>query len=93
MALSRYTPKLVVLDLNPEEMYYRELHYDRLNVLAPYYQDYPEVRDIYYLKGIRDRKPGDGFLWRLQKKQLLIFGLLMVPWKSLCFHTIPNSLR
>ena len=61
MALSRYTPKLVVLDLNPEEMYYRELHYDRLNVLAPYYQDYPEVRDIYYLKGIRDRKPGDGF--------------------------------
>lgn len=60
MALSRYTPKLVIIDLNPEEMYYREVHYDRLNVLAPYYQDYPEVRDIYLLKGVRDRRPENG---------------------------------
>src|SRR5437763_4571920 len=36
MALSRYTPKLVIIDLNPEEMYYKDIHYDRLNVLAPY---------------------------------------------------------
>jgi hypothetical protein len=54
MALSRYTPKLVIMDLNPEEMYYKDIHYDRLNVLAPYYEDYPQVRDIYMLKGIRD---------------------------------------
>ncbi|MCY7410833.1 MAG: hypothetical protein LH473_11210 [Chitinophagales bacterium] len=56
MALARYTPKLVIIDLNPEEMYYRDLHYDRLNVLAPYFKDYPEVREIYLLKGIRDGK-------------------------------------
>ncbi|MEP7128325.1 MAG: hypothetical protein ABI729_05630 [Chitinophagales bacterium] len=62
LALSRYAPKLVILDLNPEEMYYKEVHYDRLNVLAPYYQDYPEVRDIYLLKGIRDRKPAGKIL-------------------------------
>ncbi|MBA3646959.1 MAG: hypothetical protein H0W62_00145 [Chitinophagales bacterium] len=54
MVLSRYTPKLVVLDLNPEEMYYKDVHYDRLNVLAPYYSDYPQVRDIYLLKGNRN---------------------------------------
>lgn len=62
MALSRYTPKLVILDLNPEEMYYRDVHYDRLNVLAPYYRDYPEVRDIYLLKGIRDRQVSGKFI-------------------------------
>ncbi len=62
MALSRYTPKLVILDLNPEEMYYRDIHYDRLNVLAPYYVDEPELRDIYLLKGIRDRNRSDGLL-------------------------------
>ena len=62
MALARYTPKLVVLDLNPEEMYYKDVHYDRLNVLAPYYKDYPEVRSIYLLKGIRDGvAEGDDF--------------------------------
>src|SRR6266513_1827037 len=33
--LARYVPKLVIIDLNPEEMYFRDLHYDRLNVLAP----------------------------------------------------------
>lgn len=55
MALARYTPKMVIIDLNPEEMYYREVHYDRLNVLAPYYKNYPEVREIYLLKGVRDR--------------------------------------
>lgn len=63
MALSRYTPKLVILDLNPEEMYYREVHYDRLNVLAPYYHRYPEVKDIYLLKGVRNRRQSEsGFL-------------------------------
>lgn len=63
MALARYTPKLVIIDLNPEEIYFRDLHYDRLNVLAPYYKDYPEVREIYLLKGIRDGIPeGDFFV-------------------------------
>jgi len=62
MAMARYTPKLVVLDLNPEEMYYKDVHYDRLNVLAPYYKDYSEVRSIYLLKGIRDgTAEGDDF--------------------------------
>ncbi|MFI5134836.1 MAG: hypothetical protein ACHQD9_03180, partial [Chitinophagales bacterium] len=33
-----------------------------LNVLAPYYKDYPELRSIYLLKGIRDGKAeGDDF--------------------------------
>jgi hypothetical protein len=69
MALARYKPKLVVIDLNPEEMYYREVHYDRLNVLAPYYADYPEVRSIYLLKGVRDRKgDGDDFWLQPSKK-------------------------
>ena len=63
MALARYNPRLVIIDLNPEEMYYRDLHYDRLNVLAPYYKDYPQIRDVYLLKGIRDgQAEGDFFV-------------------------------
>lgn len=62
-ALVRYRPKLVVIDLNPEEMYYRDVHYDRLNVLAPYYDDYPEVRSIYLLKGVRDRRGTGSDFW------------------------------
>lgn len=61
-ALARYVPKLVIIDLNPEEMYFRDLHYDRLNVLAPYYRNYADVRSIYLLKGIRAGS-GDGGNW------------------------------
>lgn len=69
MALARYSPKLVIIDLNPEEMYYREVHYDRLNVLAPYFKDYPEVRSIYLLKGIRDGTgEGDDFFVKPAKR-------------------------
>lgn len=72
MALSRYTPKLVIMDLNPEEMYYKDVHYDRLNVLAPYYQDYTVVRSIYLLKG--DRNPDHNrvgyMLWPINNEKL-----------------------
>ncbi len=61
--LQRYTPRLVIIDLNPEEMYYREVHYDRLNVLAPYYRDFPELRSIYLLRSVRDGTWEPGRWW------------------------------
>jgi hypothetical protein len=80
MNLTRHSPKLVILDLNPEEMYYRDVHYDRLNVLAPYYADFPEVRSIYRLKGVRDRR-GDGHdFWLKPAKE----GKNL--WENFWFH-------
>jgi hypothetical protein len=76
MALSRYTPKLVIIDLNPEEMYYREIHYDRLNVLAPYYHDYPQVRSIYLQKGNRqpDNNSIGHLLWPFNNEQVKMWS-------------------
>lgn len=48
----RYHPKLVIVDLLPEEVYYSSIHYDRLSVLLPYYHDFKEIRDIIYLRGL-----------------------------------------
>lgn len=55
MALKRYSPKLIIIEMTPEELYYKEIHYDRLNVLAPYYNDYKVIRPIYLLKGIKNK--------------------------------------
>ena len=48
----RYHPKLVVVDLLPEEIYYNPIHYDRLSVLLPYYHDFFEIRNTVNLRGL-----------------------------------------
>ncbi len=54
MLLSHYTPKMIVVEMFPEELYYKEVHYDRLNVLLPYYNDFPEIREIADWRGTRN---------------------------------------
>lgn len=54
MILSHHTPKMIVVEMFPEELYYKEVHYDRLNVLLPYYADYPEVREVADWRGTRN---------------------------------------
>ncbi len=54
MLLSHHTPKMIVVEMFPEELYYKEVHYDRLNVLLPYYADYNEIREVADWRGTRD---------------------------------------
>jgi len=48
--LTRYNPKIVIMDINPSELYYSKESYDRLSSLLPYYKDHPEVRSIVKLR-------------------------------------------
>jgi hypothetical protein len=48
--MKRYKPKIVIFDLNPDELYYDEASNDRLSSLLPYYRNHPEIRDIVNLK-------------------------------------------
>lgn len=49
--LSRYTPKIVILDLRPFELAYSSENYDRLSSLLPYYSYHPEIQSIINLRG------------------------------------------
>ncbi|TWJ01711.1 hypothetical protein JN11_01865 [Mucilaginibacter frigoritolerans] len=48
--LARYTPKVVILDLLPEEFDVNEVYHDRIAALLPYYQNHKEIRDVIKLK-------------------------------------------
>jgi hypothetical protein len=56
-ALKRYTPKLVILDTRPNEFEVFPGHedLDRLNVLLPYYDTHPELRDIILMRSTLER--------------------------------------
>jgi hypothetical protein len=49
--LTRYKPKMVILDLNREAFLKDEISYDKLSDLLPYYSKHPEIRRIVDLKG------------------------------------------
>jgi hypothetical protein len=49
--VKRYTPKIVLFDINPNELYYEKESYERLSSLLPYYKGHPEIRSIVELKG------------------------------------------
>lgn len=48
--LKRYRPKIAILDLNVGEFKLRQVSYDRLSSLLPYYKNHPELRPIIQLK-------------------------------------------
>lgn len=48
--LSRYVPKILILDINPGEFYYDPNSYERLSSLLPYYSKHPEIRRIVNLR-------------------------------------------
>ena len=48
---ARYTPKVIILEFNPENIVHYIGDYDRLSILLPYYKDYPEIRPFIHLKG------------------------------------------
>jgi hypothetical protein len=49
--LRRYTPKIIILDVNREDFYYDPVSYERLSFLLPYYSIHPEIRSIINLRG------------------------------------------
>jgi hypothetical protein len=48
--LKRYTPKIIILDLNIDEFRYKTESYDRLSALLPYYKSHQEMRSVIELK-------------------------------------------
>ncbi len=48
--LKRYKPKIVILDINPQDIRIDKDSYDRLSFLLPYYKDHAEIRPIVSLK-------------------------------------------
>lgn len=52
--IKRYTPKVIILNLSPNELS-TELKYDRLSGLLPYYDKYPEMKKIILLKSNFER--------------------------------------
>ncbi len=46
----RYNPKLIIMDIRPEDLVYNAREYDVLSLLLPYYKEHPEIRRIIDLK-------------------------------------------
>jgi hypothetical protein len=49
--IKRYSPKIIILDINADELYYNDQNYDRLSSLLPYYYTHPEIQSIVKLRG------------------------------------------
>lgn len=48
--LERYSPKIVILDFDPEQLQVNSSDYDKISCLLPYYKDHPEIRSVIELK-------------------------------------------
>jgi hypothetical protein len=51
----RYSPKIIILEFSPTGIVHYEGDYDRLSILLPYYQKYPEMRPLILLRGPYER--------------------------------------
>ncbi len=49
--LKRYTPKIVIINVPPYGLFYRDIVYDRLSMLLPYYKTHKDLRPIIELRG------------------------------------------
>ena len=46
LMLKRHQPKVILLDIDPNELLYNETHYVRTSCLLPYYRNHQEIREI-----------------------------------------------
>jgi hypothetical protein len=53
--VSRYTPKVLIFDINPREFFYEKTSYERLSSLLPYYKTHPEIRKTVELRSPFER--------------------------------------
>jgi hypothetical protein len=49
--VKRYNPKIILFDIDPEELLYTTDSYEKLSALLPYYRTHPEIRSIIELRG------------------------------------------
>jgi hypothetical protein len=47
----RYNPRLIIMDIRPDDIEYNATEYERLSLLLPYYKTHPEIRNIINYKG------------------------------------------
>ena len=52
---SRYSPKIIILEFDPEAIVHYTGDYDRLSVLLPYYKEYPQIQSIILLRSKFER--------------------------------------
>ncbi|MFN8250496.1 MAG: hypothetical protein U0V75_01345 [Ferruginibacter sp.] len=50
MVLGRYTPKIVILDMENGSLVKNNESYDRISSLLPYYESHPEIRSVIELR-------------------------------------------
>jgi len=71
MALRRYTPRLLILDLTPGSFLSAESGLDELAVLLPYYRPHPEIRPT-----LDKRSPWE---WLKTRSRLYCYNSLILP--------------
>jgi hypothetical protein len=49
--LRRFIPKMILVEIDPNELEYRSQDYEKLSILLPYYHVYPELRKIILMRG------------------------------------------
>ncbi len=70
---SRYQPKIIILDLNPDGLEEATIYYDRLYVLLPYYKKYKEIQPIVNLRSTYEHLKTVSNLYRYNYFILPIF--------------------
>lgn len=51
----RYSPKIIILEFSTTGIVHYEGDYDKLSILLPYYQKYPEIRPLILLRGPNEK--------------------------------------
>jgi hypothetical protein len=49
--LRRFTPKIILVEIDPNELDYNSKDYEKLSILLPYYHVYPVLRKIILMRG------------------------------------------
>ena len=47
---NRYSPKIILLEFNPEDLVYKNGDYEKLSILLPYFRNYPEIKSVILLR-------------------------------------------
>jgi hypothetical protein len=47
----RYLPKVIIIELDPNQLVHYLQDYDRLSILLPYYAEFPELRSVIEIRG------------------------------------------
>jgi hypothetical protein len=72
--LKRYTPRLIILDVNLREFKYSTESYDKLSFLLPFYKEHEEIRPIVDLKSPLEKYKLWSSIYAFNSSFLIIAG-------------------